>query len=67
MCSCWCTRRWCCFCCGRWGRRWLICRRSCHNAVSVGAGLLANADCQSTSSLTDPPHSRASPLPQFVL
>ena len=32
---------------------------------NVGAGLLANAVCQSANSLADPPHSRASPLPQF--
>jgi len=29
----------------------------------VGAGLLAKAPCQPTSPSTDPPHSRASPLP----
>ncbi|PMU33413.1 hypothetical protein C1X89_28100 [Pseudomonas sp. GP01-A8] len=35
--------------------------------VNVGAGLLAKAVCQSPSSLTDPPSSRASPLPHSVL
>ncbi|AUM71678.1 hypothetical protein C0J56_24440 [Pseudomonas fluorescens] len=30
----------------------------------MGAGLLAKASCQLTSPSTDPPHSRASPLPQ---
>ncbi|MGR3888510.1 hypothetical protein FW764_16385 [Pseudomonas sp. 1152_12] len=30
---------------------------------NVGAGLLANAQCQSTTQSTDPPLSRASPLP----
>ncbi|TPG78241.1 hypothetical protein EAH78_11680 [Pseudomonas arsenicoxydans] len=30
---------------------------------NVGAGLLANAVCQSTSLFNDTPHSRASPLP----
>ncbi|QBQ08665.1 hypothetical protein DCC84_02395 [Pseudomonas sp. SXM-1] len=38
-------------------RRW--------NAVNVGAGLLANAVDQSEPPVTDTPHSRASPLPQF--
>jgi hypothetical protein len=33
---------------------------------SVGAGLLANAVCQSTFMLFDTPHSRASPLPQVL-
>ncbi|HCS46625.1 MAG TPA: hypothetical protein DIW52_28130 [Pseudomonas sp.] len=33
----------------------------------VGAGLLANAVCQSASSVTDTPHSRASPLPQGIV
>ena len=32
--------------------------------LHVGEGLLANAECQSPTLLTDPPHSRASPLPQ---
>ncbi|TSD79581.1 hypothetical protein FFI16_025140 [Pseudomonas sp. KBS0710] len=32
---------------------------------SVGAGLLAKAECQSPNVLADPPHSRASPLPQL--
>ncbi|AYF49307.1 hypothetical protein DXV65_17580 [Pseudomonas fluorescens] len=32
---------------------------------SVGAGLPANAPDQSPSPATDPPLSRASPLPQF--
>ncbi|APV38983.1 hypothetical protein PFAS1_06370 [Pseudomonas frederiksbergensis] len=30
----------------------------------VGAGLLAKAECQSTSMVNVRPHSRASPLPQ---
>ncbi|RBL70357.1 hypothetical protein C3E98_014925 [Pseudomonas sp. MWU13-2625] len=30
----------------------------------VGAGLLAKASCQAIDVSTDPPHSRASPLPQ---
>ena len=34
---------------------------------NVGAGLLANAVCQSINSLADPPHSRASPLPHLDL
>ncbi|WP_439862732.1 hypothetical protein [Pseudomonas antarctica] len=34
---------------------------------TVGAGLLANAVGQSPNSSTDPPHSRASPLPQLDL
>ncbi|RQO53011.1 hypothetical protein DBR46_17675 [Pseudomonas sp. KBW05] len=29
----------------------------------MGAGLLANTVCQSLNELTDPPYSRASPLP----
>ncbi|TPG79174.1 hypothetical protein EAH78_11040 [Pseudomonas arsenicoxydans] len=33
----------------------------------MGAGLLANAVDQSTYVLNDTPHSRASPLPHFVL
>ncbi|PQP02586.1 hypothetical protein C5612_18510 [Pseudomonas frederiksbergensis] len=33
-------------------------------AEPVGAGLLAKAVCQTTSILTVPPSSRASPLPQ---
>ncbi|TFY84925.1 hypothetical protein DYL59_27290 [Pseudomonas kairouanensis] len=32
---------------------------------NVGAGLLAKAVGQSTHSVTDPVHSRASPLPHF--
>ncbi|QBR34022.1 hypothetical protein E3Z29_27635 [Pseudomonas sp. S150] len=36
----------------------------CQWRSPVGAGLLANALCQSTYPLTDTPHSRASPLPQ---
>ncbi|PMZ69310.1 manganese ABC transporter ATP-binding protein, partial [Pseudomonas sp. FW305-70] len=31
----------------------------------MGAGLLAKAECQSTSMLTDAPSSRASPLPHW--
>ncbi|RAH02860.1 hypothetical protein DJ480_10180 [Pseudomonas sp. Leaf98] len=34
--------------------------------LNVGAGLLANAVDQSTSSVTDTPHSRASPLPHLA-
>ncbi|AWM94333.1 hypothetical protein DJ564_27915 [Pseudomonas sp. 31-12] len=34
--------------------------------TNVGAGLLAKAAGQSTSSLNDPPRSRASPLPQGI-
>ncbi|TKK00477.1 hypothetical protein PflCFBP13514_25680 [Pseudomonas fluorescens] len=38
------------------------------NAVkNVGAGLLAKAVCQLQNVLTDPPPSRASPLPHLVL
>src|SRR5690349_7340155 len=37
---------------------------SASNQVSVGAGLLAKASPQSILMLTDPPLSRASPLPQ---
>ena len=33
---------------------------------NVGAGLLANAECQSLEMLIDLPHSRASPLPQGI-
>ncbi|MDN3225040.1 metal ABC transporter ATP-binding protein, partial [Pseudomonas nunensis] len=33
---------------------------------TVGAGLLAKAACQSPSISTDPPHSRASSLPQGI-
>jgi len=33
----------------------------------VGAGLLANAQYQSTDVPTDPLHSRASPLPHFFV
>ncbi|QBR29921.1 hypothetical protein E3Z29_04910 [Pseudomonas sp. S150] len=32
----------------------------------VGAGLLAKGSCQSTLISFDPPHSRASPLPQGI-
>ncbi|QJP98627.1 hypothetical protein C6Y56_21690 [Pseudomonas fluorescens] len=38
-----------------------------YTEISVGAGLLAKADCQSTFSLSDPPLSRASPLPHLIL
>ncbi|RFP97775.1 hypothetical protein DA482_24400 [Pseudomonas fluorescens] len=36
-----------------------------HRGSNVGAGLLANAECQSPKILTGPPLSRASPLPHF--
>ncbi|PMU28199.1 hypothetical protein C1X89_29055 [Pseudomonas sp. GP01-A8] len=39
--------------------------RSNNANQNVGAGLLANAECQSPDVLTDPPHSRASPLPHW--
>ncbi|MNO83676.1 hypothetical protein D3C76_749950 [compost metagenome] len=41
---------------------WLIC--SVNGPPNVGAGLLAKAECQSTSLLNVRPYSRASPLPQ---
>ncbi|PQP06668.1 hypothetical protein C5612_02625 [Pseudomonas frederiksbergensis] len=39
-------------------------RQSANTQNPVGAGLLANAECQSTSMLNVQPPSRASPLPQ---
>ncbi|TMU80510.1 hypothetical protein FGA82_09975 [Pseudomonas fluorescens] len=41
-------------------------RLFCEHPFNVGASLLAKASGQSTSSLNDPPHSRASSLPQDV-
>ncbi|TPG74893.1 hypothetical protein EAH78_21920 [Pseudomonas arsenicoxydans] len=38
----------------------------CGHNQNVGAGLLANAVSYSTSLLTEPPHSRASPLPHLI-
>ncbi|TPG79008.1 hypothetical protein EAH78_10110 [Pseudomonas arsenicoxydans] len=44
----------------------LFCRFPTGNAdPNVGAGLLAKASCQSTSTLNDTPPSRASPLPHL--
>ncbi|RBL69191.1 hypothetical protein C3E98_022390 [Pseudomonas sp. MWU13-2625] len=43
---------------------WLYPNLPVNGDPPVGAGLLANAQCQSTYPLTDPTHSRASPLPQ---
>ncbi|RBC02022.1 hypothetical protein C3E97_010465 [Pseudomonas sp. MWU12-2115] len=37
-----------------------------HHRTTVGAGLLAKGPCQSTLISFDPPHSRASPLPQGI-
>ncbi|POA18877.1 hypothetical protein C1895_28895 [Pseudomonas sp. FW305-3-2-15-E-TSA4] len=48
-------------------RSLLFSRFSGTTRTPVGAGLLANAVVQSISVSTDPPHSRASPLPQWDL
>ncbi|MCG6576149.1 hypothetical protein EGM97_15685 [Pseudomonas sp. AF32] len=48
-----------------WG--WVEKRIQQHRQSLVGAGLLAKAPDQSTSSSTDPSPSRASPLPQGVV
>ncbi|TNB93030.1 hypothetical protein FHG55_22340 [Pseudomonas jessenii] len=49
--------------CAAWARK--PHKNSNHNPIkTVGAGLLAKAVCQSLYIPTDPPLSRASPLPQ---
>ncbi|TNB96528.1 hypothetical protein FHG55_10685 [Pseudomonas jessenii] len=40
--------------------------RTLETTPPVGAGLLAKASCQSLNQSTDPPLSRASPLPHRV-